>query len=252
MNEKNALVIGIRDEESNAYFIAKELKKNGYNLYATYQDEETANDVTRVAKELGIKKLFKYNVRKDEDLESFTKDIKEEGILLHAIVHAIAYSAAPNAILDHNLSTVDWEEFTDAIRISAFSLVEISGKLLDVLATEAGIITLTSHWANVGVPGYNVIGAAKAALNSIVRGLAQSLGKAKKIKVNALCPGPVHTEALAKLGNSLKILEAAKEKSPLKRTVNKEDIGTLAVTILNNNSLTGTIYTIDTGLSIVG
>lgn len=250
--EKNALIIGIKNEESNAYFIAKELKRVGYEIYATYPSEENLTDVKRVAEELGIKKLFKYDARKDDDLEKFSSEVKKDNIKLDAIVHAIAYASATEAKRNNLLSNVNWEEFTDAIRVGAFSLVEVCGKLIDNLNEGAGVITLTSRLSNLAVPGLNVIGAAKAALESMIRGLAQSLGKAKKIKVNGICPGPVHTSSLSLLGNSLEILEEAKKKSPLQKTVDKADIGKLAVTILSNNSLTGTIYKIDTGLSIMG
>jgi enoyl-[acyl-carrier protein] reductase I len=252
MKNRNALIIGIRDEESICFSIASEIKRAGYNIYATYQDETTYESVKRVADNLGIKKIYKYDARKDEDLESFTTAIKNDGIQLDILVHGISYSTAAGAKLNQPLSTVSWEEFTDAIRVGAFSLVEVSGGLLDVMKEEASILAITLRWSKVAVPNFNVVCAAKAALESIVRGLAQSLGKAKKIKVNGISPGFVPTYSLSKIGNSLELLEKAKEKSPLKTNVGKEDIASLAVSILGNNSITGTIYTVDTGVDIMG
>jgi enoyl-[acyl-carrier protein] reductase I len=252
MENKNALIVGIRDEESICYAIANEIKRAGYNLYATYQDETTYESVIRVAEAMGIKKLFAYDARKDEDLEAFTAAVKEEGISLDILVHGISYSTAEGAKLNLPLVDVTWEEFTDAIRVGAFSLVEVTGKLLDVFKDEAAVLAVTLRWSKVAVPGFNVVGATKAALESIIRGLAQSLGNAKKIRINGISPGFVSTYSLSKVGNSLDILQQAKEKSPLKTNVRKEDIAGLAVSILENASLTGMVYTIDAGVDIMG
>ncbi|MGD8541341.1 MAG: SDR family oxidoreductase [Desulfobacteraceae bacterium] len=252
MENKNALIVGIRDEESICYAIANEIKRAGYNLYATYQDETTYASVSRVAEAMGIKKLFAYDARKDEDLAAFTAAVREEGLSLDILVHGISYSTAEGAKLNLPLVDVTWEEFTDAIRVGAFSLVEVTGKLLDVFKDEAAVLAVTLRWSKVAVPGFNVVGATKAALESIIRGLAQSLGNAKKIRVNGISPGFVSTYSLSKVGNSLDILQQAKEKSPLKTNVRKEDIAGLAVSILENPSLTGMIYTIDAGVDIMG
>jgi enoyl-[acyl-carrier protein] reductase I len=252
MENKNALIVGIRDEESICYAIAKEIKRAGYNIYATYQDETTRESVSRVAETMGIKKIFPYDARKDQDLEAFTTAVKQEGISLDILVHGISYSTAQGAKLNLPLVEVTWEEFTDAIRVGAFSLAEVSGKLLEVFKEEASILAVTLRWSKVAVPGFNVVGATKAALESIIRGLAQSLGNAKKIKVNGISPGFVNTYSLSKIGNSLDILEKAKEKSPLKTNVRREDIASLAVSILEDASVTGMIYTIDAGVDIMG
>jgi enoyl-[acyl-carrier protein] reductase I len=252
MLDKNALIIGIRNEESICSSIAREIKRAGYNLYATYQDESTYDSAMAVAEDLGIKKMFKYDARKDEDLVQLSEAIKTEGILLDILVHGISYSTAKGAKLGLPLTDVTWEEFTDAIRIGAFSLVELSGSLLNSFREEASILALTLRWSREATPNFNVVGSSKAALESIIRGLAQSLGKAKKIKVNAISPGYTHSYSLSKIGNSLEILEKAKNRSPLKANVHKDDIATLALSVLENNSITGMVYTIDTGEEIMG
>lgn len=251
MEDKNALIIGIRDEESVCYAIAREIKRAGYDLYATYQDDTTYDSVKRIADELGIKKIFPYDARKDEDLESFTQAVKAENITLDMLVHGISYSTAKGAKLGLPLVDVTWEEFTDAIRVGAFSLAEVSGKLLDVMKEESAVLTVSLRWSRFTLPNFNVVCAAKAALESIVRGLAQSLGQAKKIRVNGISPGFMPTYSLSKVGNSLEILENEKALSPLKRNVRKEDVASLAVSILENRSITGMIYTIDTGVEIM-
>ncbi len=250
--DKNALIIGIRNHESVCSVIAAEIKRAGFNLYATYQDETTFEGVQQVAQSLGFKKIFKYDARKEEDLQAFIQAVKDEGIVLDILVHGISYSTAADAKLNLRLTEVSWEEFTDAIRVGAFSLVEVSGGLLEVFSESASILTISLRWSKVAVPNFNVVCAAKAGLESVVRGLAQSLGKAAKIKVNGISPGFTPTFSLSKIGPSLDILEKEKERSPLKTNVSKKDVADLAVSILQNNSISGAVYTIDTGVEIMG
>jgi len=252
MNRKNALVIGIRDEESICTAIAGALKCSGYDIYATYQDETTRASVGRVAESLGIRKLFPYDARKDEDLDTFLSTVRNEDVIFDAVVHGISYSTASKAKLNLPLIDISWEEFTDAIRVGAFSLVELSGGLLDCLKPEASILTVSLRWSKVAVPGFNVVCSAKACLESIVRGLADSMGRTKNIRVNAISPGFVPTYSLSKIGNSLDILEVTRNRSPLKTGVRKEDIASLAVSMLENRSITAMVYPVDTGVEILG
>jgi enoyl-[acyl-carrier protein] reductase I len=136
--------------------------------------------------------------------------------------------------------------------VGAFSLAEVSGKLVEVFKDEASILAVTLRWSSVAVPRFNVVCATKAALESIIRGLAQSLGNAKKIRVNGISPGFVSTYSLSRIGNRLGILEQEKELSPLNTNVRKEDIAGLAVSILENRSVTGMVYSIDSGVGIMG
>ncbi len=249
---KNVLIIGIKNEESTCFAIAKALKKRGYEIYATYLNQEAKEDMERVAEELNFKKIYQYDARKDEDLASFTAQMIKDGVKLDGLVHGIAYSAAKGAKLGSYLMDMEWEDFADAIRVGAFSLIEVVGKLFDQLNTGASILALTSRLSKVAVPGFNVVGAAKASLDSIVRGLAEDLGRLKKIRVNALSAGAMATGAFGKLGNTLTLLELAKNRSPLKVNVKKDDVGSLAATLLENTSITGTIYPIDAGYDIMG
>ena len=251
MAERNALIIGIRNSESLCTTIAAEMKRAGYTLYATYQDETTLGGVKEVAGDLGFRKIFKYDARKSEDLDAFVAAFKAEGVMLDALVHGISYSTVSGAKLNLPLVQVGWDEFTDAIRVGAFSLVEVSGQLLDTFNENASVLAVSLRWGRVAVPNFNVVCAAKAALESMVRGLAQSLGKAKKMKVNGISPGFVPTYSLAKVGNTLELLEKAREASPLKTNVRKEDVASLSVSLLENNSISGMIYTIDCGVEIM-
>ena len=147
---------------------------------------------------------------------------------------------------------VGWSEFTDAIRVGAFSLVEVTGRLLPCFNESASVLAISFRWGRVAVPNFNVVCAAKAALESMVRGLAQSLGKARKIKVNAISPGHVATLSLSRVGNSLEILEREKMNSPLRSNVRKRDVAGLAASLLENHSISGMTYTIDCGVESTG
>ncbi len=252
MNQKNALIIGIRNQASIGVAIAQAMKDAGYNLYATYPDETVSEVVKSLAASLGIKKLYKYDARQDEDLEQLTKAIKAEGILLDSLVYSPCYGTMPGAKLHQPLLEVSWDEFADAIRVEAFSLVELSGQLLDICQEGASILALTQRRSQVAIPNFNVIGSAQAGLESIIRGLAESLGKCKKIKVNGISPGYFDGDSLGQMGDTSAILARAKNRVPLKMNVTQADIASLALSILENNSLTGTIYTIDCGEEIIG
>jgi enoyl-[acyl-carrier protein] reductase I len=252
MQQKNALVVGIRNADSVCTAIAQEMKRTGYHIYATYQDESTREGVSEVAERIGVEALWPYDARKDEDIDRLAETIRSAGVQFDALIHGISYSTAQGAKLHLPLVDVTWEEFTDAIRVGAFSLVDLSGRLLDNLKEDASLLTITLHWSQFAVPGMNVVGAAKAALESLVRGLAESLGKAKGIRVNAVSPGYLPTYSLSLIGNRLDILERAKDRSPLKATTRMEDVATLAVSLIENRSITGTVYPIDTGAAIMG
>ena len=251
MNQKNALIIGIRNQASVGMAIAQAMKDAGYNLYATYPDETVSDDVKSMTDSIGIKKLFKYDPRKDEDLEQLTKALKAEGILLDSLIYSPCYGTMPGTKLHQPLLDVSWNEFADAIRVEAFSLVELSGQLLDSFKEEASILALT-HRSSQVAPNFNVLSSAKAGLESIIRGLAESLGKCRKIKVNGISPGYFEGDSLAQMEDPSAILARAKNRTPLKMNVTQADIASLALSILENNSLTGTIYTIDCGEEIIG
>jgi enoyl-[acyl-carrier protein] reductase I len=205
MNQRNVLIVGIRNQDSVCTAIAQEIKRAGYDIYATYQDETVYDSVNSVANSLGIKKLFKYDARKDEDLEQIAQAIKAEGILLDSLVHGLSYRTVPGAKLNQPLLNVSWDEFADAIRVEAFSLVELSGKLLDNFQEGASILAFTNHWSKIAIPNFNLLGSTKAGLESIIRGLAGSLGKFKKIKVNGISARYFDDDSLAQIGDTLAV-----------------------------------------------
>ena len=252
MAEKNALIVGIRDENSICYSIAVELKRAGYEIYATYQNESTKESVGRVAEAHSFKETFVYDASTEDDIKSIATALKKKNKFIDIVVHGISYSTHRDTKYNMPLTELSWIEFTEAMKVSAFSLVELSGNLLPVLNKNASIVAISAPWSRIAVPNLNVVCAAKAGLESIIRGLAESLGRAKKVRVNGISPGHVHTYTLSTVGNSLDILEKAKYESPLLTNVRKEDIATMAVSLLENGSVTGMVYSVDAGVGIMG
>ena len=249
MRKKNALVIGIANKESISASIAQELADNGYRIVATYLNEKALPHVKGVTDGLGVgDDLFPFAVGSDAQLDDLVAWLKGEGIRLDVVVHGIAFASE----IRKPLHEVSWESFQDSTRISAFSMVEIVGKLLeaDLINPHASILTLSYIGSNLAVEGYNMMGPVKNILEALVRGLASELGP-RSIRVNALSPGPVMTRAASGISGFSKLFEFVKNATPLSRTASLKDIGTMAFEVISNPSMTGGVYVVDCGSSVL-
>lgn len=247
MRRKNALVIGIANKESISAGIAAELNANGYNIIPTYLNEKALPSVKEVTDTLGVEKLFPYKVGNDEQLETLIDYLHAEGIRLDAFVHGIAFASE----IKKELHEVSWQSFKESTRVSAFSMVDITSKLIqaDVINPGACILTLSYIGSHLAVEGYNMMGPVKSILEALVRGLASELGS-KGIRVNAISPGPVMTRAASGIKGFSKLLDVAKNASPLDRTASLEDISKIALEVIINPSITGGVYLVDCGSSV--
>lgn len=247
MRRKNGLVIGIANTESISAGIAKELSDNGYNLIATYLNDKALPHVKEVTDSLNVSALFPYKVGNEEQLQAIIEYLHAEEIRLDVFVHGIAFASE----ITKELHEVSWKSFMNSTRVSAFSMVEISGKLIraDVLNPGSSILTLSYIGSHLAVEGYNMMGPVKNILEALVRGLASELGS-KSIRVNAISPGPVLTRAASGIKGFSNLLEVAEQASPLNRTASLEDISTLSFEVLNNPSITGSVYLVDCGSSV--
>ncbi len=246
MRHKNALVIGIANEDSISAGIAAELSANGYNIIATYLNEKALNHVKEATKGLRVTGLFPYRVGNDEQLQDIIDYLHEEDMRLDVFVHGIAFASE----ITKDLHDVSWKSFKDSTRVSAFSMVEITGKLIkaDLLNPGASVLTMSYIGSLLAVEGYNMMGPVKSILEALVRGLACELGS-KGIRVNAISPGPVMTRAASGIKGFSTLLEFIRQVSPLKRTANLKDISTLSYEILSNRSVTGSVFLVDCGSS---
>lgn len=247
MRRKNALVVGIANQESISAGIARELYNNGYNIIPTYLNEKALPHVLEVTDEIGVEELFQYKVGDADQLDHIVETLQNRNVRLDAFVHGIAFASE----IKKDLHDVSWKSFKESTRVSAFSMVEIASRLIqgDLLNPGSSILTLSYIGSHLSVEGYNMMGPVKNILEALVRGLASELG-GKDIRVNAISPGPVMTRAASGIKGFSGLLDVARSSSPLNRTAELEDIGKIAVEVIANPSITGAVYLVDCGASV--
>ena len=254
LQDKKILIMGIRNKWSIAYGIAKSAYENGAKLIFTYMDESNKDKMEELTKEFEGCKLYVLNgASEDEKVrEVFTK-IKEENGKIDGIVHAIAHANTED--LHNDFIFTSKEGFAHANDVSAYSFVLVSrmAKELEMLNENASLITLTYHGSTKVIEGYNVMGVAKAALESSVRYLAENLGK-DGIRVNAVSSGPIKTLSAKGIKDFGSILTVIEERAPLHRNVTTTEVGDVSTFLLSNMSrcITGQVIYADSGYNIIG
>jgi enoyl-[acyl-carrier protein] reductase I len=248
MRRKNALIIGIANQDSISAGIAAELHAGGYTIIPTYLNEKALPHVKAVTDRFGVEDLFPFQVGSDEQLQAIITYLKKKGIRLDTVVHGVAFASE----IKKELHEVSWQSFKDSVRISAFSLVEITARLIaaDVINPGSCIVTLSYIGSHLAVEGYNMMGPVKSILEALVRGLASELG-GKGIRVNAVSPGPVITRAAGGIDGFSNLIRYARQASPLGRTATLEDIAKMAFAIISNPSINGAVYLVDDGSSVM-
>lgn len=254
LENKKILIMGIRNKWSIAYGIAKSAYENGAKLIFTYLDEESRPKLEALVEEFEGSKFYQLeDASEDEKVEESFKIIKENEGQIDGMVHAIAHAKTEDLANDFIYTSKDGYEH--AMSVSAYSLILVSrvAKELDMLAPNASIVTLTYLGSEKVMQGYNVMGAAKAALEANVRYLANDLGK-DGIRVNAVSAGPIKTLSARGIKNFSSILDIVEEKAPLKRNVTPYEIGQLTTTLLSDmtSAVTGEVIYSDCGYSIMG
>ena len=254
LQDKKILIMGIRNKWSIAYGIAKSAYENGAKLIFTYMDESNKDKMEELTKEFEGCKLYVLDgASEDEKVrEVFTK-IKEENGKIDGIVHAIAHANTED--LHNDFIFTSKEGFAHANDVSAYSFVLVSrmAKELEMLNENASLITLTYHGSTKVIEGYNVMGVAKAALESSVRYLAENLGK-DGIRVNAVSSGPIKTLSAKGIKDFGSILTVIEERAPLHRNVTTTEVGDVSTFLLSNMSrcITGQVIYADSGYNIIG
>lgn len=251
---KKILIMGIRNKWSIAFGIAKSAYENGAELVFTYMGEDNKSKIEELISEFKGGKAYVLNGASEDEIvrESFEK-IKAENGKFDGIVHAIAHANTEDLHQDFILTSKDG--FSHACDVSAYSFVLVSrmAKELDMLNENASLITLTYHGSTKVIPGYNVMGVAKAALEASVRYLAENLGR-EGIRVNSISAGPIKTlsaKGIKDFSTSLSIVE---EKSPLHRNVTTIQVGNVATFLLSpmSDAITGQVIYADSGYNIIG
>lgn len=251
MNGKKGLIVGVANAKSIAYGIAQQCHEQGAKLAFTFLNDALKKRVEPIAAEFESKFVYELDVNNEEHLSTIADKIRADLGEIDFIVHAVAY--APKEALEGEFINTTKEAFDIAMGTSVYSLLSLTRAVLPVLKEGGSVLTLTYLGGPKFVPHYNVMGVAKAALESSVRYLAHDLG-AKNIRVNAISAGPIKTLAASGIGDFRMILRYNEANSPLKRNVTIEDVGKSAMYLLSDlaSGVTGEIHYVDCGYNIMG
>ena len=253
LNNKKALITGIASNRSIAYGIAKKLSENGAQLCLTYQNDNLKKRVDNVSQELQNNTLtYPCDLSSDESIESLRKFVTEKYQKIDLIVHSAAF--APRELLSGDyLESVTREGFKVAHDVSSYSFAALAKSFKDTINQNGALLTLSYLGSERVVQNYNVMGLAKASLESNVRYMASSLGT-KNIRVNAISAGPIKTLAASGITGFNEILKHVEEKAPLKRNITQEEVANAALFLLGEHSsgITGQTIYVDCGYNIVG
>ncbi len=247
---KKGLIMGVANDRSIAWGIAKKLSENGAELAFTYLGDTLKKRVVPLAESINSKFLLNCNVENKEDILKTFHEIKNEWGQLDFVVHAIAFS--DRGELTGEYINTSRENFTKSMLVSCFSFTEIAKEASKIMKSGASLLTLTYESSKV-VPNYNVMGVCKAALESSVKYIARDLGS-KGIRVNAISAGPIKTLAASAIGDAKFLYKWSADHSLLKRNVDIDDVGKSALYLLSDLAagVTGEIHYVDAGYNKVG
>jgi enoyl-[acyl-carrier protein] reductase I len=251
MQGKRGLVMGVANNRSIAWGIARACRAHGAELALTYQGDALKKRVEPLAAELGAHVVGHCDVTEPTTLDAVFAEVGRIWGGLDFLVHAIAFSDKDQ--LDGRYVDTTEDNFSRTLLISCYSFTAVAQRAEKLMANGGSILTLTYYGAEKVMPHYNVMGVAKAALEASVRYLAVDLG-GKGIRVNALSAGPIKTLAASGIGDFRYILKWNELNAPLKRTVTTEDVGDAALYLLSDLSraVTGEVHHVDSGYHVVG
>jgi len=250
---KRALVVGVANERSIAWGIAQALAREGARLAFTYVGESIERRVRPLAESLGADVVAPCDVTDDAQIDALVAELDRRWDGLDVLVHAVAFANRED--LSGRFVDTSREGFRLALDVSAYSLVGLTRAALPLMERAGGgsVLTLTFAGSERVFPNYNVMGVAKAALESSVRYLAAELGPAG-IRVNAISAGPIKTLSASGVKNFRDMLHYAAERAPLRRNVTTDDVGALALALVGpaGAGITGQVLYVDAGLSVLG
>jgi len=250
MQGKRGLIMGVANDHSIAWGIARTLAQHGASLAFTYQGEALRKRVEPLANSLGSSLVLPCDVEDLASVDATFAALREAWGGLDFVVHAIGFS--DKAELKGRYADTSRENFTRTMVISCFSFTEVAKRAAALMGPGGSLVTLTYGGSSRVMPNYNVMGVAKAALEASVRYLANDFGPSG-IRVNALSPGPVRTLAGAGIADARLMFNFQKRHAPLRRTVSLEEIGGSALYLLSDLSggVTGEVHHVDSGYNII-
>lgn len=251
MEGKRGLIMGLANDKSLAWGIAKKLHEHGAEMAFSYQGEALKKRVGPLAEQLGSDFTFECDVSDMEALNRAFDTLKQRWNTIDFVVHAIGFS--DKSELRGKYVDTSLDNFLMTMNISAYSLVAVAKRAREMMTDGGSILTLTYYGAEKVIPHYNVMGVAKAALETSVQYLANDLGP-ENIRVNAISAGPIKTLAASGIGDFRYILKWNEYNSPLRRNVTIEDVGGSGLYLLSDLSsgVTGETHHVDAGYHIVG
>jgi enoyl-[acyl-carrier protein] reductase I len=247
---KKGLVVGIANDQSIAAGCARAFRDSGAELAVTYLNEKARPYAEPVATALGAKIIMPLDVEREGSLEAVFERIRSEWGRLDFLLHSIAY--CPKADLHGRLVDSSRSGFAQAMDVSVHSFVRMA-RLAELLMPQGGcLLTVSYYGAEKVVDHYNVMGPVKAALEGTVRYLAAELGS-KKIRVNALSPGPLQTRAASGIDHFDELIDQARDRAPERQLVTIEDVGAIAAGLVSDaaRSVTGNIAFVDAGYHVM-
>ncbi|MBZ8133398.1 enoyl-ACP reductase FabI [Afifella sp. IM 167] len=251
MAGKRGLILGVANNRSIAWGIAKAASDAGAQLALTYQGDALKRRVEPLAAELGAIVVGHCDVTDAATMDAVFEKIASEWGGLDFLVHAVAYSDKDE--LDGRYIDTTEDNFKKSLYVSCYSLTALAQRAEKLMSPGGSILTLTYYGAEKVMPHYNVMGVAKAALEASVRYLAVDLGP-KGIRVNAISAGPIKTLAASAIGDFRYILKWNEYNAPLRRTVTPDDVGQSALYLLSDmgRAVTGEVHHVDSGYHVVG
>ena len=251
LDGKRALILGVANDRSIAWGIAKRFKAEGANIALSFLNDALKKRVEPLSEEIGADFIFELDVTQEGHYEQMANTIKEKWGEFDILVHSMAF--ADRNDLKGDFSETSRQGFLMACDISAFSLVGACDALRPYMVEGGSVMAMTYHGSQKVVMNYNVMGVAKAALEASARYLAEDLGR-KKIRVNCLSAGPIKTLAASGISGFRDILKTVEERAPIGENVTQDDVAGTALYLASDLSsrVTGQVLYVDSGLSILG
>ncbi len=252
LNKRNIVVMGVANNFSIAWHIAKSLHNADANIIFTYVNEKFKKNLEKLISSLGKDHLMvKCDVSSDDSIKKCFDEIHSKVPVIHGVVHSIAF--ANKEELKGDYLNVTREGFLLAHNISAYSLTGVIKECEKYMTEGGSIVTLTYYGSEKVVPNYNVMGVAKASLDMSVKYLANDLGK-KNIRVNAISAGPIKTLSAKGVSDFNLILEEIEKQSPLRRLTDPGEVGDTCLFLMSDLSrgVTGEVIHVDSGFNILG
>lgn len=247
---KKALILGVANERSLAWGVAKSLREHGANVALTYLNDKLKERVVPLAQDLNADFTCEMDVSNDDHYASLASIVKEKWGEFDILVHSIAFADRDD--LRGAFSETSRKGFLLACDISAFSFVGLAHHLAPLMKENGSMMAMTYHGSTKVLKNYNIMGVAKAALEASSRYLADDLGT-KGIRVNCISAGPIRTLASSGVGSIKDVFKVVEEKAPLRRNVSIEDVGGAAVYLASDLSknVTAQVLYVDSGMSSI-